>query len=80
MPANAGKLPELLMKPSRACRRSNERHSANDTPAGGNAQAVGDAAYELDAFKPNLTRAEADIRIAALKAKLKLLDGPPHTL
>jgi hypothetical protein len=38
------------------------------------------AAYELDAFKPNLTRAEADIRIAMLKAKLKLLDGPPHTL
>jgi hypothetical protein len=38
------------------------------------------AAYELDAFKPNLTRAEADIRIAALKAKLKLLNGPPHTL
>ena len=28
------------------------------------------AAYELDAFKPNLTRAEADIRIAMLKAKL----------
>ena len=37
-------------------------------------------AYELDAFKPNLTRAEADKRIAALTAKLKLLDGPPHTL
>jgi hypothetical protein len=37
-------------------------------------------AYELDAFKPNLTRAEADRRIAALTAKLKLLDGPPHTL
>jgi hypothetical protein len=38
------------------------------------------AAYELDAFKPNLMRAEADLRIAALTAKLKLLDGPPHTL
>jgi hypothetical protein len=38
------------------------------------------AAYELDAFKPNLTRTEADIRIAMLTAKLKLLDGPPHTL
>ncbi len=37
-------------------------------------------AYELDAFKPNLTRAEADLRIAMLTAKLKLLDGPPHTL
>ena len=30
-------------------------------------------AYELDAFKPNLTRTEADIRIAMLTAKLKLL-------
>ena len=38
------------------------------------------AAYELDAFKLNLTRAEADRRIAALAAKLKLLDAPPHTL
>jgi hypothetical protein len=38
------------------------------------------AAYELDAFKPNLTRAEADLRIAALAAKLKLLGVPPHTL
>ena len=37
-------------------------------------------AYELDAFKSNLTRTEADIRIAMLAAKLKLLDGPPHTL
>jgi hypothetical protein len=38
------------------------------------------AAYELDAFKSYLTRAEADLRIAALTAKLKLLDRPPHTL
>jgi hypothetical protein len=38
------------------------------------------AAYELDAFKPNLTRAEADLRIAMLTAKLKLLGEPPHTL
>jgi len=37
-------------------------------------------AYELDAFKPNLTRGEADLRIAMLTAKLKLLDEPPHTL
>ena len=41
---------------------------------------LANAAYQLDAFKPNLTRAEADLRIAALVAKLKLLDGPPHTL
>jgi hypothetical protein len=31
------------------------------------------AAYELDAFKPNLRRAEAELRIAMLTAKLKLL-------
>jgi hypothetical protein len=38
------------------------------------------APYELDAFKPNLTRTEADRRIAALAVKLKLLGEPPHTL
>ena len=37
-------------------------------------------AYELDAFKANLTRAEAKKRIIMLMAKLKLLGGPPHTL
>ena len=37
-------------------------------------------AYELDAFRPNLTSADADIRIAMLTAKLKLLGEPPHTL
>jgi Protein of unknown function (DUF3072) len=40
---------------------------------------VAQAVYELDAFKPNLTRTEADKRIAMLTAKLKLLDEPPHT-
>ena len=37
-------------------------------------------AYELDALRPNLSSAEADIRIAMLTAKLKLLGEPPHTL
>jgi len=37
-------------------------------------------AYELDAFGRHLTQAEANIRIATLAAKLKLLDEPPHTL
>lgn len=41
---------------------------------------LAEAAYELEAFQPNLTRAEADLRMAMLSAKLKLLDGPPHTL
>ena len=41
---------------------------------------LAEAAYEREAFKPNLTCAEADVRIAMLTAKLKLLDEPPHTL
>jgi hypothetical protein len=36
--------------------------------------------YELEAFQPRLTRAEAQRRIAMLTAKLKLMDEPPHTL
>lgn len=37
-------------------------------------------AYEPEAFQQQLTAAEAERRIEALRAKLKLLDGPPHTL
>jgi Protein of unknown function (DUF3072) len=37
-------------------------------------------AYEPEAFSEQLTRAEAAERIAVLRAKLKLLDEPPHTL
>jgi|307.fasta_scaffold237732_2 hypothetical protein len=37
-------------------------------------------AYEPDAFDPNLTKAEAERRIVTLKAKLKLIGEPPHTL
>ena len=36
---------------------------------------LAEAAYELEAFQPNLTRAEAELRIAMLIAKLKLLEG-----
>ena len=35
-------------------------------------------AYEPDAFRPNLTCTEAGRRIAALQAKLRLMDDPPH--
>ena len=41
---------------------------------------LAEAAYEREAFKPNVTCAEADVRIAMLTAKLKLQDDPPHTL
>jgi hypothetical protein len=37
-------------------------------------------AYEPEAFRPNLTQAEAEQRIDMLKAKLKLMGEPPHTL
>lgn len=37
-------------------------------------------AYELDAFSEHLTQSEAERRIATLRAKLKRLDAPPHTL
>ncbi len=37
-------------------------------------------AYEPDAYSPDLTVSEARRRITVLKAKLKLLDEPPHTL
>jgi hypothetical protein len=38
------------------------------------------AAYEHDAFSRRLTRSDAARRIDMLKAKLTLLDEPPHTL
>jgi Protein of unknown function (DUF3072) len=39
---------------------------------------LAEQAHEPDAFSENLTKAEASKRIDALKAKLKLYDGPPH--
>jgi hypothetical protein len=38
------------------------------------------AAYEPEAFSEQLTGEEAAERIAMLKAKLKLLSEPPHTI
>ncbi len=37
-------------------------------------------AYQSEVFDEHLTHAEAERRIATLRAKLKLLDAPPHTL
>jgi hypothetical protein len=37
-------------------------------------------AYEPEAFQRHLTQTEAEQRINMLRAKLKLMDGPPHTL
>jgi hypothetical protein len=43
-------------------------------------KALSQQAREREAFTPKLTRAEASRRIDALQAKLRLQDGPPHTL
>jgi hypothetical protein len=43
-------------------------------------KSLAEQAYEPEAFKPTLDRAEAARRIAVLEAKLRLLDEPPHTL
>ena len=37
-------------------------------------------AYEPEAYRPNLTKVEAELRINVLKAKLKLMGEPPNTL
>jgi hypothetical protein len=36
--------------------------------------------YEPEAFSDQLTQHEAAKRIIMLQAKLRLMDGPPHTL
>jgi len=41
---------------------------------------LSEQAFEPEAFKRNLDVAEAARRIAALQAKLRLMDEPPHTL
>ena len=41
---------------------------------------LSEQAREPDAYSQTLTKAEASKRIDALKAKLKRLGGPPHTL
>ena len=46
---------------------------ANDCRAGCNAQAVGGSRLRARGISADLTRAEADLRIAMLTAKLKLL-------
>jgi DUF3072 family protein len=43
-------------------------------------KSLSEQAYEPEAFTPTLDGAEAARRIAALEAKLRLQDGPPHTL
>jgi hypothetical protein len=41
---------------------------------------LSEQAHDPEAYNERLTKAEASKRIDGLKARLKLLDGPPHTL
>lgn len=57
--------------------------SGNEPMTGAQAsdlKTLSEEAREPEAFKLNLSKAEASRRIDALKAKLRLQDGPPHTL
>ncbi|MGC2642020.1 MAG: hypothetical protein WA406_09980 [Pseudolabrys sp.] len=36
-------------------------------------------AYEPEAYSAHLTKAEAELRIEVLRAKMKLISEPPHT-
>jgi hypothetical protein len=60
-----------------------DRFSGDETMTGAQASCLkmlAEEALEPEAFSAKLTKAEASRRIAALKAKLRLQDGPPHTL
>jgi hypothetical protein len=51
------------------------------TPAqGARLKVLSEEAFEPEAFNARLTRGQAELRIETLSAKLKLQDGPPHTL
>jgi hypothetical protein len=65
---------------SRICKRRDRRSAKMTANQAATLKRLAQSAYELDAFQPSLTRAEADLRIAMLTAKLKLLGEPPHTL
>jgi hypothetical protein len=69
--------------PNNAEKDPSEWVSGDDPMTGAQAsylKTLAEQAHELDAFSPRLSKAEASRRIDALRAKLKLQDGPPHTL
>jgi len=43
-------------------------------------KALAEEAFEPEAYRDHPSQAEALRRIEALRAKLRLQDGPPHTL
>jgi hypothetical protein len=65
---------------SRNCKRRDRRSAKMTAEQAATLRRLAQSAYELEAFQPSLTRVEADLRIAVLTAKRKLLGEPPHTL
>jgi len=62
------------------CKRHDRRSAKITAEQAAILKRLAQTAYEQEAFRPNLTHAEVDLRIAMLTAKLKLLGEPPHTL
>jgi Protein of unknown function (DUF3072) len=75
--------PKLATEPATNTEKDPDAWVSGDDPMTG-AQAsylktLSEQAHEPEAFSERLTKAEASKRIDALKAKLRLFDGPPHT-
>jgi hypothetical protein len=75
--------PKLEADPPSNMAKDPDQWVSGDDPITG-AQAsylktLSEQALEPQAFDETITKAEASKRIDALKAKLGLLDGPPHT-
>jgi hypothetical protein len=75
--------PKLAIEPATNTEKDPDAWVSGDDPMTG-AQAsylktLSEQAHEPEAFSERLTKAEASKRIDALKAKLRLFDGPPHT-
>jgi hypothetical protein len=69
--------------PSNRAKNPADGVSGNEPMTGAQAsylKTLSEEAREPEAFSTNLTKAEAALRIDTLKAKLRLQDGPPHTL
>jgi hypothetical protein len=75
--------PKLDPDPPSNMEKNPDQWVSGDDPITG-AQAsylktLSEQALEPQAYDETITKAEASKRIDALKAKLRLLDGPPHT-
>jgi hypothetical protein len=75
--------PKVAADPATNIEKDPDEWISGDDPMTG-AQAsylktLSEQAHEPEAYSERLTKAEASKRIDALKAKLRLYDGPPHT-